>query len=52
MRTGAWGLRAPGFVYYNPRIFQFSGHFPTSPGPACFLISDLPRVPRVPQDTP
>ena len=51
MGTGAWVVRAPGFVYNNPQFFPFSSHFPTSPGPASFLIPDLPRVPGVPEDS-
>ena len=49
MGTGALISRAPEFVYYNPRFFQFSGHFPTSRGPVRFFVPDLPRVPEVPE---
>ena len=46
MGIGAQTPRAPGFVYYNPRFFQFSGHFSTSQGPSRFFVPDLRKVPR------
>ena len=52
MGTGSQIMAAHEFVYYNPRFFQFSGHFPTSRDPVRFFVPDLPRVPGVLEDPP
>ena len=54
---GPHGHRCPGpveprFMYYNPRFFQFSDHFPTSLGPTTFFVPDLCRVLEVLEDSP